>query len=206
MEKESGKRKVTQIALFIMGILILIGIISVVKIYSMKQETSKQIASIEKLTGKTLQEMIEDKNKIEVFLKFVSDKEAKQVGEKLQQIEGVKIIQFKSKEEALKEMKEKLGEKVLSGFEENNLFPNSYILEIEQEKNRESIINTIEEIANVKKIVQQDKSITSMLETAEKAEKIQMLEKIVYVLIGGLILAFTILLICYCKKEKHNNK
>ena len=206
MKNKDKKRKVIQITLVIIGILIIVAVIGIVKIHSMYNNVKKQVAQIEKMIGRSIQEVLGEGNKIEVFLKDTSDREMKQIGETLQKIEGVKIVQFKSKEDALNEMKAKFAGKeyLLSGYEENNILPSSYILFIEQGKNKDKIVNEIDKIENIKKVVKQDETVTSVAEIAKKADKMRVINIILIMIAGILVFAFVLLFINYCKKEKRS--
>ena len=83
---------------------------------------------------------VEDSQGIQVFAKDeATDEQIKALGEQISKIEGVNKTQFKSKEDALNQMKEKFGEEnesLLEGYEgENNILtPASYVVTLNRLK------------------------------------------------------------------------
>lgn len=79
---------------------------------------------------------VESSVEIKVFLlEGLTTSDINSIGAKIEGISGVKEIIFESKEEALKKYKKQLGDKgeLLEGLEgENNPFPNSYIVKVEE--------------------------------------------------------------------------
>ena len=73
---------------------------------------------------------IESAQGIQVYINNdATEEEIKEIGEKIRELNGVNTVDFISKEDALNQMKEKFKEKeyLLEGYEENNIFPASYV-------------------------------------------------------------------------------
>lgn len=82
-----------------------------------------------------------------------TDEETKEIGQKIQELDGVNTIEFISKEQALGQMKEKLGEKsyLLDGYEQNNVFPASYIITVTDLTKIDNVINEVKQMEQIKK-------------------------------------------------------
>ena len=76
-------------------------------------------------------EQVESKQGMQVFLKEdATEIQIQDMRNDLQNIEGVNTVEYVSKEDALQQMKNKLGEKssLLQGYEQDNPFPASYVI------------------------------------------------------------------------------
>lgn len=83
-----------------------------------------------------------------------TEKQVSELGEKIRALNGVNQVEFVSKEDALNQMKEKVGDKqfLLSGYEENNPFPASYVVTLTDLKESSNVQNEINKFENVKSI------------------------------------------------------
>lgn len=106
---------------------------------------------------------------VQIFLNiYTTEKEKQQLEEQIKQLSGVKKITFKSKEDALKIMKEKFKDKAdfLKGYEgENNIFSESYVITLNDnsdEKNIEKEIKNMD-LECVKKITTNSLNQESMM-------------------------------------------
>lgn len=74
---------------------------------------------------------VESAQGIQVFINNDATQEQMDtLGEQIRALDGVSTVEFVSKEQALEQMKERFGEQqdLLDGYEENNIFPASYIV------------------------------------------------------------------------------
>ena len=70
---------------------------------------------------------VEDAQGISVYLvNTATDEEIERVGEEILQIDGVRDAKYISKEEALEKMRDRLGDSMVEGYIERNIFPASY--------------------------------------------------------------------------------
>ncbi len=91
---------------------------------------------------------------IQVYLKEeITQEEIGQAGEDIKEIEGIKEVQFESKKDALKKMKEGWGEHgyLLDGLEENPL-PDSYIIYLEDIQYSTMVVNEIQSLENIEEV------------------------------------------------------
>ena len=117
-------------------------------------------------------EQVQSYKEIQVFIdETKSESEKKQIGLKIEQIDYVKDSKFITKEQALKDYREKLGEKgnVLDGLEKDNPLRDSYMVSLVDIRFYDSVVRDlqkIEGIANIKSdrdVVDKLVKITSML-------------------------------------------
>lgn len=116
-----------------------------------------------RINGKKVLDIFQSslQSEIEIFLfDNTTEKEKKQLEEKIKKISSVKKIIFRSKEDALKVMKERAPDLVEEYDEENNIFPESYIVTLANDENVKIAKNEIENINLncIKKITTSDLS------------------------------------------------
>ena len=78
----------------------------------------------------SIMKQIESEQGIEVFLYDISEDQTKAVEDYIRNIDGVNTVEYKSKEDALNQLKSQFKDRadLLSGYEENNIFPASYVV------------------------------------------------------------------------------
>ena len=100
---------------------------------------------------------------IQVYIENdATEEEIEKLEEQIKSIEGVNTTEFVSKEQALTQMKDKLGDRgyLLDGYEEANIFPASYL------KLSSNVQMQINDLANVKKITSSDETINTLVKIA----------------------------------------
>ena len=106
--------------------------------------------------GYSFEEYKNEDAKMQVFINLnATNEEIAKLGEELKQIEGIKSIQFISKEETLEEYINGFGDKgkeILEKYRENNLYPDSYVITLNNEKQSLEIEQKINSLSSVKNI------------------------------------------------------
>ena len=111
---------------------------------------------------------IESEQGIQVFINNdATEQEVQQLGEQLKKINGVNTVEYMSKEDALNQMKEKFEEKeyLLEGYEENNIFPASYIVTLTDLTLSSQVQGEISSLPNIKRITSGDETINTLIRT-----------------------------------------
>ncbi len=133
-------------------------------------------------------EQIESAQGIQVFINTdVSDEEVTQIGIDLKEISGINTITYVSKEDALNQMKEKFKDRqdLLTGLEENNIFPASYVVTLtdlnESSKVQDEIKNVVGD--RLKKLTSKDETVSALIRIANGIR-----------IVTGVILAFLIII------------
>ena len=112
---------------------------------------------------------VESGQGIQVYIQNdATEAEIETLGEQIKSIEGVNTIEFVSKEEALTQMKGKLGDRgyLLDGYEEVNIFPASYIVTLTDLKLSSNVQVQINDLSNVKRITSSDETINKLVQIA----------------------------------------
>lgn len=97
---------------------------------------------------------VESAQGIQVFIKNeASQEQIEEIEEKLRALDGVSTTEYVSKEDALTQMKDRFGDKkdLLAGYEENNIFPASYVVtltDLSKSKEVQDQILTFDNIKN----------------------------------------------------------
>ena len=115
-----------------------------------------------------LMEQVKKAQGIEIFIKTdASDDETAKLGDEIKAIEGVNTCKFKTKQEALEQMKESLKSydgNLMDTYEgENNIFPASYIVTLTDLSLSEGVQEKILKLDNVDEITSSDKTIDTLI-------------------------------------------
>lgn len=148
---------------------------------------------------------IEGQQGMRVFINDVSEKEAKAIGEKIENINGVNTTKFVSKADALKENKEKYKDKPLAveGYtEKDNPFPASYIVTLTDLSLSKQVQQEINQIGNIKKITVRDDTIEALKNIGNAIKYASIVILILLVLISIFIMANTIKLTVHARRKE----
>lgn len=142
---------------------------------------------------------------MQVFIKNdATSEQVKEMGEKIRQLEGVNTVQYVSKDDALNQMKEKFGDKkdLLAGYEENNIFPESYVVTLTDLKLSKQVEEEINKMDYVKKITSKDETVTTLLNLANGIKIITGIILILLVIISTFIISNTIKLTVHARRKE----
>lgn len=148
---------------------------------------------------------VESAQGIQVFINNdATQEQINEVGEKIRHIDGVSTTEFISKETALNQMKEILGEKqdLLSGYEENNIFPSSYVVTLTDLNKSKAVQDQILTIENVKKITSKDETVTTLINLANGIKIVTGIILILLIVISIFIIANTIKLTVHARRKE----
>lgn len=139
----------------------------------------------------SIMQQLEGDQGMQVFLKEIPDEKVKEVGEQLKQIDGVKSTDFVSKEDALKIMKSEFQdqEDLLDVYEENNIFPASYIITLTDLSRANEVKQKVEALDEGKE--EADKVIKEIRSSDQTIEALMSLANGIRI-ITGVILVFLI--------------
>lgn len=148
---------------------------------------------------------IESEQGIQVFIENdATQEQIDEIGEKIRNIDGVSTTDFKSKESALNQMKEKFGDKkdLLAGYEENNIFPASYIVTLTDLTKSKEVQDQILTFDNIKKITSKDETITTLINLANGIKIVTGIILILLIIISIFIIANTIKLTVHARRKE----
>ena len=148
---------------------------------------------------------IESAQGIQVYINNdATDEEVKQVGEQIKALNGVNTAEFVSKEDALNQMKEKFKEKeyLLEGYEENNIFPASYVVTLTDLNLSSQVQNDISKIDNIKKITSRDETVSTLIDLANGVKIVTGVILVLLIIISIFIIANTIKLTVHARRKE----
>ena len=148
---------------------------------------------------------VESAQGIQVFINNeASEDQIKEIGDKIRKLDGVSTVEYKSKSDALNQMKEKFGDKqeLLSGYEENNIFPASYVVTLTDLNNSKNIQEQILKFDNIKKITSKDETVTTLINLANGIKIVTGVILILLVVISIFIIANTIKLTVHARRKE----
>lgn len=148
---------------------------------------------------------IESAQGIQVFINNdATQEQVDEVGEKLRALDGVSTTVFVSKEAALNQMKEKFGDKkdLLAGYEENNIFPASYVVTLTDLNKSKEVQDQILTFDNIKKITSKDETVTTLINLANGIKIVTGVILVLLVIISVFIIANTIKLTVHARRKE----
>ena len=119
----------------------------------------------------SIMKQIESEQGIEVFLYDISEDQTKALEDYIRNIDGINTVEYKSKEDALNQLKSQFKDRedLLSGYDENNIFPASYVVTLTDLTKNNEVKQKIDEYDKdkpdteevIKKITSSDETITT---------------------------------------------
>lgn len=148
---------------------------------------------------------VESEQGIQIYiLNDATDEEINKLGNEIKELDGVNTIDFVSKEEALGQMKNRLGEKsyLLEGYEQNNIFPASYVITLTDLKFSSAVKEKLQELSNVKKVTSSDETISMLVKIAKGIKIGSYIIIIALVCISVFIISNIIKLTVYARRRE----
>ena len=147
---------------------------------------------------------IEEPQGMEVFIKDEATEEQIQtLGDKIRGLDGVHTVVFKTKEEALNQMKERLKDKshLLAGFDENNIFPASYVVTLTDLHLSKDVQNQIMQMEGVKSITSRDETVTALINIANGIRIVSGVILVILIFISIFIISNNIKLTVHARRR-----
>lgn len=148
---------------------------------------------------------IESAQGIQVFINNdATQEQVDEVGEKIRALNGVSTTVFVSKDDALNQMKEKFGDKkdLLAGYEENNIFPASYVVTLTDLSKSKEVQEQILTFDNIKKITSKDETVTTLINLANGIKIVTGVILVLLIIISVFIIANTIKLTVHARRKE----
>ncbi len=148
---------------------------------------------------------VESAQGIQVFINNdATQEQIEEIEEKLRAIDGVSTTVYVSKEQALQQMKERFGDKkdLLDGYEENNIFPASYVVTLTDLTKSKEVQDQILTFDNIKRITSKDETVTTLINLANGIKIVTGVILILLVIISIFIIANTIKLTVHARRKE----
>lgn len=148
---------------------------------------------------------IEAAQGIEAFiLDEATGEDIVKLGEEIRAIEGVRQATYRSKEEALSIMKERFGEhgSLLNGYDENNIFPASYVINLTELEKSMEVQEQIEKLNFIDSIQSKDQTVATLISVANGVRIATAIVLVLLVIISTFIIANTIKLTVHARRKE----
>ena len=142
---------------------------------------------------------------IQVFINNdATQEQIDDIGEKIRSIDGVNNVEYVSKEQALQQMKDQFGERqdLLEGYEENNIFPASYVVTLTDLTKSGQVQEEILKLENIKKITSKDETVTALINLANGIKVVTGVILMLLIIISIFIIANTIKLTVHARRKE----
>ena len=148
---------------------------------------------------------VEGEQGIQAFiLNDATQEEIDALGDEILAIDGVNTIEFVSKDQALEQMRDRLGEKanLLDGYDKVNIFPASYIVTLTDLNLSNDVRTKIEELENIKDIRSSDQTIATLVKIARGIKIGSYIIIIALICVSIFIISNTIKLTVYARRKE----
>ena len=147
-------------------------------------------------------EQVESSQAIEVFINNdATDEQIEKLGQEILEIDGVNTIQFKTKEQALNQMKEilKSDQDILNGM---YIFPPSYIVKLTDLNLSSQVQDEIRKLDNVKNINSSDETSAKLVSIGNTINIVTAIILVLLILISIFIIGNTIKLTVHARRKE----
>ncbi len=131
-----------------------------------------------------------------------TESEIEEIGSEILSIDGVKSAEFVSKDEALDYMKDMLGDELLEGYSERNIFSVAYNVTLTDLKLNNDVQDSINQIPKVKKIVSSNQTISQIISLAKGVRIVTAGILTLLIVISVSIIANTIKLTVHARRKE----
>ena len=146
---------------------------------------------------------VADAQEIRVFIvNTATESGVEEVGKEILEIDGVKNAEYVSKEDALETMKEMVGEEIIEGYEERNIFSAAYDVTLTDLELNDEVQESIKELDNVKKIVSSNQVIAQIISLAKGVKAVTAGILILLIIISVSIISNTIKLTVHARRKE----
>jgi len=159
------------------------------------------VANVDKAITK-LGSMVE----VTIYLKDnISDNNKNAIENKIKTVEDVNTITFKSKEEALKDLREQLNDKsgeLTSGFEKANPFPASFTVNVKEPLVVDKVVSSIKDMEGIEDIKDARSLITKISKLTDSVKIVAAVAFVVFIMISLFLIGNTIKITVFTRKKE----
>ena len=156
----------------------------------------------------TFTDKIEDQCEVQLYINAgTSEERVSQIGEEISKIPNVKEASLFTKEEMLSYAKNDMfGEdaELLSGFEDDNPFSDSYKIILESIENTGETVSELEKIADVEKVVNKQDIVNMVMNLSKIIRRFSMAVMLVLLIIAVVIISNTVRLTVFNRRKEIN--
>ena len=131
-----------------------------------------------------------------------TEEDIEQLGNEILSIEGVRNAKFVSKEDALDYMKEMLGDELIEGYEDRNIFSVAYDVTLTDLELNNEVQESINQLPHVKNIVSANQVISQIISLAKGVRTVTAGILILLIIISVSIISNTIKLTVHARRKE----
>ena len=160
------------------------------------------------ILGENINHFVEEVESVQGVQVFINNdatqEQIDEIGDKIRQIDGVSTVEYVSKDDALQQMKDRFGDKqdLLEGYEENNIFPASYVVTLTDLTKSQEVQDQILTFDNIKKITSKDETVTTLINLANGIKIVTGVILVLLIIISVFIIANTIKLTVHARRKE----
>ena len=160
------------------------------------------------ILGENINHFVEEVESVQGVQVFINNdatqEQIDEIGDKIRKIDGVSTVEYVSKDDALQQMKDRFGDKqdLLEGYEENNIFPASYVVTLTDLTKSQEVQDQILTFDNIKKITSKDETVTTLINLANGIKIVTGVILVLLVVISIFIIANTIKLTVHARRKE----
>ena len=160
------------------------------------------------ILGENINHFVEEVESVQGVQVFINNdatqEQIDEIGDKIRKIDGVSTVEYVSKDDALQQMKDRFGDKqdLLEGYEENNIFPASYVVTLTDLTKSQEVQDQILTFENIKKITSKDETVTTLINLANGIKIVTGVILVLLVIISIFIIANTIKLTVHARRKE----
>ncbi|ETI91233.1 permease-like cell division protein FtsX [Clostridium butyricum] len=150
---------------------------------------------------------LESKIQVQVFLKEgISRTDQENIEQKLNEISGVKNIEFEDKSKALEKFSEQVSkndESLLNNYDaSNNPLPNSYIVNLEKPESSKQVVSSLENLEGIESIGNDNNFTDKIISISRSVKWIGIALSIIMVSVSVFLISNTIKLAIYSRRKE----
>lgn len=131
-----------------------------------------------------------------------TENEIEEIGKQILAIEGVRNAEFVSKEDALDYMKEMVGDELIEGYEERNIFSVAYNVTLTDLELNDDVQESILQLGHIKNIVSSNQVISQIINLARGVKTVTAGLLVLLIIISVAIISNTIKLTVHARRKE----
>jgi len=148
-------------------------------------------------------ENVADAQEIRVIIENeATEEEIEQIGRNIYAIEGVRNAEFVSKEDALDYMRNMVGDELIEGYEDRNIFSVAYDVTLTDLELNDEVQESILQLDHVKKIISSNQVIAQVINLANGVRIVTAVLLVLLIIISIAIISNTIKLTVHARRKE----
>lgn len=143
---------------------------------------------------------------VRIYLKDdISDSNKNAIESKIKSVEGINIVTFQSKEDALKDVQKQLNDEsgqLSSGFEDRNPFPASFTVNVSEPPVVDKVVSSIKDMAGIEEIKDARELIAKISKLTDSVKIAAIVAFVVFIMVSLFLIGNTIKITVFTRKRE----